>query len=103
MECAGFSNGTPCKDLSICLRSGRGAGFDGLNCTWVSRSERRNRPLGAQILARGAADTDGQSVDDAHVRHKRKFHLYEADRARHAGAGRNIDGLDVVVAATLRC
>ena len=53
---------------------------------------RRDRPLGAQVPAAGAADPDRKAFDDAHLRHQGGLQLCAALRARHPGSGG--DGAD---------
>src|SRR2546421_3843317 len=80
------------KGVSIRLQLRRDAGFDGFDCTGIPRSERRDRPLGAQVPASGATDADGKAPDDAHPCHQGGLHLYTARRTRHARA--DCDGED---------
>ena len=100
---AGFPDRAEGEDLPVRLRRRRDARPDGVDRARISRSRRRDRPLGAQVPAAGAADPDGKAADDAHLRHQGGLQLYAALRARHAGSGRRRCGWDAAAAATSRC
>ena len=86
---AGFPHRAAGADLSLRLRFRGDARPDGVDRARISRPDRRDRPLGAQVPAAGAPDADRTAADDAHLRHQGRLHLYAAQRARHAGPGRD--------------
>ncbi len=71
--------------LPVHLRGGGAAGHLAADRAAVPRPRAPARQMGAALRALRAAHRHGRALDDAHLRHQGKLHLFQALRARHAG------------------